>query len=98
MSKTTNTTESLDEIMKLIFEYARGFDVGCPEPSEEDIKQAIQQEVLRGRVDSLDTFATNFNNYAAEHRELFEPEIVGAVWGLLAQQTIPLNTLLGGER
>lgn len=53
----TDNTE-LGKIIRLIEEYARGFDVGCPDPSIEDIKQAIQahlkQQDITSRIDELE--------------------------------------------
>ena len=55
--RTTMTTNEqwIDELLKLINEYGRGWDVGCPEPSEEDIKQVIlqklQEEYKRGFIE-----------------------------------------------
>ncbi len=59
LEDTTEPTreDRLEVIMKLINDYASGWDVGCPEPSEDDIQQAIQalisDQVAKARIDEL---------------------------------------------
>jgi predicted metalloprotease with PDZ domain len=48
-------TDELDNIMKMVFDFGSGFDVGCPEPSEEDIEQAIQAYTDRQILKELKT-------------------------------------------
>ena len=66
MTPTTEPTidDRLKGIMKLIADYASGWDVGCPEPSEEDIEQAIKalisDQVAKARIAELERLSDTY--------------------------------------
>jgi len=57
---------TLDELMKMIKDYASGFDVGSPEPSEEQISQAIQALITEARNKVADNALTIAEYWLAE--------------------------------
>jgi hypothetical protein len=90
----TNTTESLDEIA-VWFDVEIGHSV-CPADETEEtckykaLKGAVEQEVLRGRVDTLKGVKEQLETY---HHTTLDDYLTGNINYYTAQ----LNTLLGGE-
>jgi hypothetical protein len=95
MSKdTTNTTESLDKILIELVEKWAEFMLNGKSPDGAiaiaQAKQAIQQEVLRGRVDELSGVRLDYGPYQAE-------TFTGGKQQGVLNRINELNTLLGGE-
>lgn len=89
---TTNTTESLDEILE-------AYDMG--DITKREAKWAIQQEVLRGRVSELEslkqltTKTTHIDAYISD--VALAQDIRIHTNALIEHRLNELNTLLGGE-